>query len=93
MSPSPFYELDNRELNQKNSNIISKSLSSDKSQSQILEYAWNLFDLYDTNSIREQDRYKKIQSVILILGIALTVLVLSQSQIEPLKKDTRLVFI
>src|SRR5574339_122915 len=65
----------------------SKPLQLNESKTSILQHAWNLFDLYDKNSAEQQTLYKRIQLIILILGIVLTVLVLSQSQIELVSND------
>jgi len=47
-----------------------------------LKLAWERFALYDANAISQQDSFKKMQKMILYLGVFVTLLVLIQSRIQ-----------
>jgi SMODS and SLOG-associating 2TM effector domain 1/Protein of unknown function (DUF4231) len=52
--------------------------------SKILKHAWQLFSQYDMNAGLQQSFYRKMQFYILLLGIIITILVISQSYFKAL---------
>lgn len=69
---------------------MSSEQPKEKEKSSALEQAWERFTLLDKNAIRRQSYFKKEQIWILALGVLVTILALTQSQlldIELIKKD------
>jgi len=62
---------------------ISPSNDNSKDQDKvILQQAWSLFSQYDLNAGLQQSLYRKMQFYILLLGIVVTILVLSESYFD-----------
>ena len=47
-----------------------------------LEMAWESFALYDSNAVRQQKSFKKLQNLIITLGVFATALVVTQTQLD-----------
>jgi len=63
--------------------LIYRQLRADSS----LRLAWEQFGIMDKNASRQQAKYQRLQSYILLLGVVGTVLALTQTSLEHLVKD------